>query len=119
MGAFIWFICGLFGLFVSGIAYLIFVVYLGLFVSGIAYLIFAPSPLAQPLGEQRPVQFRSVWVQDLLREHQEIFGADLWPYNSVVFFSAPLPRSASAFTSCRRARNNLIHASKHLVISTP
>ncbi len=28
-----------------------------------------------------PRSFALVWVQDLIREQQEIFGADPWPYN--------------------------------------
>ena len=28
-----------------------------------------------------PRSFALVWVQDLIREQREIFGADPWPYN--------------------------------------
>jgi 4,5-dihydroxyphthalate decarboxylase len=28
-----------------------------------------------------PRSFALVWVQDLIREQKEIFGADPWPYN--------------------------------------
>jgi 4,5-dihydroxyphthalate decarboxylase len=28
-----------------------------------------------------PRSFALVWVQDLIREQEEIFGADPWPYN--------------------------------------